>query len=91
MDMSTDTNTEFRLSDLGRIGPRLDADGRLVFQDYDGTSKSWCTYPLQSAGDETRARTNKRRAVLRAMVTRRDNKRRVAAGRAALDATKAQS
>ena len=71
--------TEFQLADLSRIGARLDTDGSLVFVDYDGTSKTWCKYPLQSAGDETRARTAKRRAVLRAMVTRRDNKRRIAA------------
>lgn len=75
-----DDEREFTLDDLRKIG-HWHHDGRYVFVDYDGTNKEWYEHEYRYDRNDPLALRLKatRRSVLKAMVTRRDNKRRRAA------------
>jgi len=84
-----DDEREFTLPDLRKIGAWTSDDGKRVFVDYSGTDKEWYEYELRNVPDveggyTTSDETKTRRSVLKAMVTRRDNKRRLAARKAAV-------
>lgn len=91
---TVDDAREFTLADLRKIGP-WHHDGRYVFVDYDGSGKEWYETPIDARpvnvpGAYTAAdRARTRRAVLKAMVTRRDNKRRRAQRALNIDARQA--
>jgi len=72
---TVDDSREFTLADLRKIGRAYRPDGTLVFVDYNGTEKTWYDQPIPITGKGPSDRTKTRRSVLKAMVTRRENKR----------------
>ena len=82
---TVDDEQEFTLADLRKIGEFHREDGQRVFVDYDGTNKGWYEREIGDGPDLFDTKKT-RRSVLKAMVTRRDNKRRLAAFKARQEA-----
>lgn len=74
-----DDSREISMSDLYRIGFHWnDAEERYEFVDYNGTGKEWYVSKMPTTWRKPanhRDRAKQRQAVLKAMITRRDNKR----------------